>query len=311
MDKNLRDYEEGEHVDQNVLIKSADVRTAKNGKPFIALVFSDVSGQITGKLWGASTEDIANFKTGQIIHLKGLRETYQTKPQIRIDKIELVKDPKLTAEAFVPQAPLNKQELQEVINTYVFKITESQWNRIVRYLLKQMGPKFFDYPAAKTNHHAYEGGLAFHTISMLQLAEKVSQQYKSINESLLYAGIILHDLGKTIELSGPETTNYTLTGNLIGHIVLIDEAITNACRALNFDLTDKKIVLLRHVVLAHHGKLEYGSPVLPKVLEAEVLHQLDEMDASITMISDALTHTKKGHFTQRIFAMDQRQFYKP
>lgn len=310
MDKNLRDYEEGEHVDQNVLIKSADVRTAKNGKPFIALVFSDVSGQITGKLWAASAEDIKQFTTGKIIHLKGLREVYQTKPQIRIDKIELNQDPNLTAEDFVPQAPMNKQALQETINNYLFKITEAKWNRIVRHLLKQMGPKFFDYPAAKTNHHAYEGGLAFHTISMLRLAENICRQYTSINESLLYAGIILHDLGKTIELSGAETTNYTLTGNLIGHIVLIDEAITEACRSLHFDLTDNKIVLLRHVVLAHHGKLEYGSPVLPKVLEAEVLHQLDEMDASITMISDALAHTKKGHFTQRIFAMDQRQFYK-
>ncbi|MFD1672719.1 3'-5' exoribonuclease YhaM family protein [Agrilactobacillus yilanensis] len=311
MEKGLRDYQDGDRVDQNVLIKDADIRTAKNGKPFIALVFSDVTGQITGKFWAAQPEDIANFKKGRIVHLKGLREIYQTKPQIRIDKMTVMTNETLKAEDFVPKAPLPKTDLQSELNAFIFKITEAKWNRIVRYLLNERGDDFFKYPAAKTNHHAYEGGLAFHTISMLHLAEAMCRQYATINQSLLYAGIILHDLGKTIELSGAETTSYTLAGNLVGHIVLIDEAISRACNELHFDLDDEKIVILRHVILAHHGKLEYGSPVIPKILEAEVLHQLDEMDASVTMISDALNHTPSGHYTQRIFAMDQRQFYKP
>lgn len=311
MEKGIADYQDGEHVDQNVLIKGADVRTAKNGKPFIALVFSDPSGQITAKLWAASEKDIAQFKTGAVVHLKGLREIYQTKPQIRIDKLTLVDDATVKPEDFVPQAPLSRSELTSEIDRFVLEITQAKWNRIVRYLLQENLEAFYTYPAAKTNHHAYEGGLAFHTVSMLHLAEMLCKQYQAINPALLYAGVILHDLGKTIELSGAQTTNYTLSGNLLGHIVLIDEGIVRACSQLKFDLKDEAIVLLRHVVLAHHGQLDYGSPVIPKLLEAEVLHQIDEMDASITMISDALGHTPEGEYTSRIFAMDQRQFYKP
>ncbi|EPC85478.1 3'-5' exoribonuclease yhaM, partial [Lacticaseibacillus paracasei subsp. paracasei CNCM I-4649] len=135
------------------------------------------------------------------------------------------------------------------------------------------------------NHHAFAGGLAFHTLSILRLAKSVVQQYSSLNKSLLYAGAILHDLGKTIELSGPISTDYTVEGNLIGHIVLIDEQIVLAAQQLKIDINAEDMLLLRHVVLAHHGLLEYGSPVRPELLEAQVLHDLDELDASINMMT--------------------------
>ncbi|MCH4170642.1 MAG: HD domain-containing protein [Lactobacillus sp.] len=311
MSKGLVDYQDGEHIDQNVLIRDADIRTAKNGKPFIALIFSDSSGQIKGKLWGAKPEDIAQFTKGAIVHLKGLRETYQTTPQVRIDKMTVSVDQDISVDDLVPHAPVDKSDLEAQLNQYLLEITEAKWNRIVRWLLTKTEGKFFDYPAAKSNHHAYAGGLAYHTVSMLKLAAAISQEYPQINQALLYAGTILHDLGKVVELTGPETTTYTLSGNLIGHIVLVDEAIVEACAALNFALTDEKIILLRHMVLAHHGQLEFGSPVRPKLLEAEVLHQIDEMDASLTMISTALAHTNPGQYTPRLFALEQRQFYKP
>ena len=146
---------------------------------------------------------------------------------------------------------------------------------------------------------------------MLRLAKTIAAQYPQIDEALLYAGVILHDLGKTLELSGPVSTEYTVRGNLIGHIVLVDEEIVRACDTLKIDVNAEDMLLLRHVILAHHGLMEYGSPVRPQVLEAEVLHQIDELDASITMMTQSLQHVEAGQFTERLFAMDGRRFYRP
>ncbi|MGO2969251.1 MAG: HD domain-containing protein, partial [Leuconostoc falkenbergense] len=164
---------------------------------------------------------------------------------------------------------------------------------------------------AKSNHHAFAGGLAFHSLSIAKLAKGVAGQYPQLNQELLIAGALLHDLGKTIELSGPVATQYTLSGNLIGHITLIDEQIVLAARELKFDLQDEDLILLRHVVLSHHGILEYGSPVRPVVMEAEVLHQLDELDAGIQMMSGVMEKTAEGSFSDRVFGLDNRKFYKP
>ena len=121
----------------------------------------------------------------------------------------------------------------------------------------------------------------------------------------------LHDLGKVLELSGAITTEYTVAGNLIGHLVLVDEEITKACLALKIDDREEDVVVLRHMVLAHHGLLEYGSPVRPRIMEAEILHQIDTMDASIQMMLGAIRQTQPGEYTERIFGLDNRSFYVP
>ena len=127
----------------------------------------------------------------------------------------------------------------------------------------------------------------------------------------MLAGILLHDMAKVIEFSGAENTTYTLKGNLIGHIVLIDEEVSEAVRELELDNDKEDVTVLRHVLLAHHGLREYGSPVRPQIMEAEVIHQIDMMDASIMMMGTALSQVGTGEMTPRIFALDNRNFYKP
>ncbi len=212
---------------------------------------------------------------------------------------------------FVEHAPLNTSTMEEEVNQFVFAITEPNWNRIVRHLLSEFHEDFFSYPAAKKNHHAFAGGLAYHTLSILRLAKSVADQYPHVNRALLYAGALLHDMGKTIEMSGPVSTTYTLAGNLVGHIVLIDEKIVEACQQLKIDEQSESVLILRHMILAHHGLLEYGSPVRPHVMEAEILHDLDELDASIQMMQTSIGHAEPGTYTERIFAMDGRNFYRP
>ena len=211
----------------------------------------------------------------------------------------------------IKHAPLQKQQLQDQINELLFQITQPEWNRIVRFLLKQHQESFFEYPAAKSNHHDYAGGLAYHTLSIARLALDVCQHYAQINQSLLLAGVILHDLGKTSELSGVLNTQYTLAGNLLGHIVIIDGEIVTACKQLHLDANSEEVLLLRHMIIAHHGLYEYGSPKRPQLLEAEVLHSLDELDAAINMITKAQQKVAPGQFTDRIFGMDNRRFYVP
>lgn len=310
--KKLREVVVDETFEMLVLLKQADVRVARNGKKFIAFTFQDTSGTIDGKYWGASDDEIDKFKAGQVVMLGGKRELYQNMPQVKIMSLRLTQpgEPNDPSQ-FMEKAPVQKDEMKEEFQRYLFDITNGKWHRIVRHILGKYQTEFFDHPAAKRNHHAFSGGLAYHTLTMLRLAKGICEQYPELNPSLLYAGIILHDLGKVNELSGPVSTEYTLEGNLIGHIVMADEEITKACQELNISESDEEVIVLKHVVLAHHGLLEYGSPVRPKILEAEVLHHIDNLDASIQMMLGALKQIEPGEYTERIFGLDNRNFYLP
>lgn len=314
MTKKLYDYAIDQALDLFVLIKSADVRTAKNGKPFLAFTFQDQSGQMDGKYWSATPEEIERFRSGIIVHLTGKREVFNGSPQVKITSLRPTRpeqgEPSDLAQ-FVEHAPLSREEMEAELNQIMFEITNPVMRRIVHKILSQNQQAFFEFPAAKRHHHAFSGGLSFHTLSMLRLAKSIADQYPMVNRSLLFSGALLHDIGKTIELSGAVGTEYTLKGNLMGHIVLMDEEISKACEELAIDQDQEDVILLKHLVLAHHGKLEYGSPVRPLLLEAEILHHIDLMDASITMIATALQKTETGHFTERIFGLDNRSFYKP
>ncbi|AIM25365.1 HD domain-containing protein [Melissococcus plutonius] len=310
--KKLHELSVDELFESYVLIKVAEIRVAKNGKKFIAFTFQDTSGTIDGKYWDASEEEINHFVSGQVVLLNGKRENYQGRPQIKIIHMRLAhSDEPNQPESYMEQSPLKKEDMLQEINQQLFEITNPNWNRIVRYLLTKYQQEFYQFPAAKKNHHAFTGGLAYHTLSMLRLGKSICNEYPILNASLLYAGIILHDLGKVIELSGNLTTEYTLSGNLIGHLVLVDEEIAKACISLKIDESTEDVILLRHMVLAHHGLLEYGSPVRPRIMEAEVLHQIDTMDASIQMMKQAIQQTEPGKYTERIFGMDKRSFYVP
>lgn len=312
MAQQLFDFKEDEEMNIFVLIKSATLRTAKNGKNFLALVFEDQSGQIPGMYWDAGDEDVALYAPGKVVKLTAKRENYQGKPQVKITGMRLATESEPhDASYFLQHAPEKRADIEEEITQFIFEITEPNWNRVVRNLMQKHQEDFYTFPAAKTNHHAFAGGLSFHTLSILRLAKAVANQYDGINIPLLYAGALLHDIGKTTELSGPVSTTYTVAGNLLGHITIVDGEIVAACESLKIDPEQEDMLLLRHMVLAHHGLMEYGSPVVPHLLEADILHQLDELDASVMMIEGALDHTEEGEFSERIFGLDKRNFYKP
>ncbi|CRH93108.1 3'-5' exoribonuclease yhaM [Chlamydia trachomatis] len=212
---------------------------------------------------------------------------------------------------FKEKPPVDVQDTRDYLSQTIFRIENAVWQRIVRALYSKYDKEFYSYPAAKTNHHAFYSGLSFHTATMVRLADKIGDVYTQLNKSLLFAGIMLHDLAKVIELTGPDNTGYTVRGNLIGHISLIDEEITKVLIELKIDDAKEDVTVLRHVILSHHGLLEYGSPVRPQIMEAEIIHMIDNIDAEMMMMMTALDKVRPGEMTNRIFAMDNRTFYKP
>ena len=294
------------------LIKKAELRKTRAGKDFLAMTFQDDSGEISGNLWDAQSHNVETFTAGKVVHMEGRREVYNNTPQVNQIKLRLPEDGEPNDPAdFKEKPPVNVADVKEYLEQMVFKIENATWQRIVRALYRKYHQEFFTYPAAKTNHHAFESGLAYHTATMVRLADAIGDIYPELNKSLLFAGIMLHDLAKVIELSGPDNTEYTVRGNLIGHIALIDEEITKVITELNIDDTREEVTVLRHIVLSHHGLLEYGSPVRPKIMEAEIIHMIDNIDAEMMMMTTALSRIGEGEMTARLFALDNRSFYKP
>lgn len=308
----INQMKKDEYFEGFYLIKRAEVRKTRAGKDYISFTFQDDSGEISGNLWDAQPYNVEEFTAGKVVHMEGRREVYNNTPQVNQITLRLPAfgEPNDPAD-FKEKPPVNPSEVREYLEQMIFKIEEATWQRVVRALYRKYNKEFFSFPAAKTNHHAFESGLAYHTATMVRLADSIGDVYPELNKSLLFAGIMLHDLAKVIELTGPENTEYTVRGNLIGHIALIDEEITKVLMELNIDDTREDVVVLRHVILSHHGQLEYGSPVRPRIMEAEVIHVIDNLDASMMMMMTALNLVGPGEMTNRLFAMDNRSFYKP
>lgn len=310
MKKGVAYYQVGEQFDYFLLIKSAVRGVASNGKPFLTLMLKDESGEIEAKLWDASKEDEELFQQEELVKVTGEITQFRGRLQMKILSIRPAQPTDgVRATDFIAKAPVKKEELLERINERIFEIMNPSMQRIVRYFIKKNQEALSVYPAAVKNHHEYVSGLAYHIVSMLDVAKSLKGLYPDINQDLLYAGIILHDIGKLKELSGAATPSYTLEGKLIGHIPIMVHEIGKAADELQIE--GEEVTILQHLVLSHHGKAEWGSPKPPLVREAELLHLIDLIDAKMNMLNRSLEKVKPGEFTERLFAMENRSFYKP
>ena len=179
---------------------------------------------------------------------------------------------------------------------------------LTKTILEKRMESYLHFPAAVTVHHAYLGGLVYHSLSVLALCEKAASQYSFLDRDLLVAGALLHDIGKTEELSGAMVSTYTTKGNLLGHITLGALIVQEEARNLN--LSGEKITLLIHMILSHHGELEFGSPKVPMTAESVVLHNMDDVDAKLNCLKNYLDLTEDEAFTTKIPWMNGAMFYK-
>ncbi|MCA1030875.1 3'-5' exoribonuclease YhaM [Bacillus timonensis] len=310
MKKGIIDYGVGESVDIFMLVKSSTKGIASNGKPFLTLFFQDKTGEIEAKLWDASAEDEVSYAAQNIVKVAGEVHNYRGRNQLKIKNLRPKNDhDEVKVSDFLEVAPMTKEDMLEKITQYIFDMRNPTIQRITRLLVKKHQTAFLEYPAATKNHHEFVSGLGYHVVSMLELAKSIAKLYPSLDTDLLYAGVILHDLGKVFELSGPVATTYTVEGNLLGHISIMVNEIGKAAEEL--ELTGEEVTILQHMVLSHHGKAEWGSPKPPLIKEAEILHYIDNLDAKMNMLDRALERVTPGEFSERIFALDNRNFYKP
>lgn len=310
MKKGLSDYKIGDTFDGFLLIKDARKGTASNGKPFLTLFFVDATGEIDAKLWDVSDEDVATFTPEKIVGIVGDINEFRGMAQMRVKSIRptQVTDGVNVAD-YLEKSPIDKELLRDELMETIFEMTNPNLQRIVRAFVTKYNDDLFVYPAASKIHHAFVSGLAYHVVSMLKIGRALCNIYPELNKDLLYAGIILHDIGKLHELSGVVSTTYTVKGTLLGHIPIMMAEIKDVAAELQIDADE--VTVLQHLILSHHGKPEWGSARTPLVREAEILHLIDLIDAKMNMLDRALGKVEPGEFTERLFAMDNRSFYKP
>lgn len=281
-------------------------KTAKN-TPYLSLALEDSSGTLDAKFWNLTEEMIAQYTTGMVVEAHGDILFHRNAKQLRVRKLIPLEGKNVND--YVQNAPMSKTEMEEEIMEVVLAMKNEMLQKIVLRILDQKQEEFYSYPAATKNHHNFVGGLAYHTLCMLHMAKHVVSEYTWLDADLLYAGVLLHDVGKTVELSQPVLPEYTMEGNLLGHISIMASYIDQVAREEGIQ-DEECVTLLKHMILSHHGKMEFGSPVLPMIPEAEVLNLLDNLDSRLYMMKQSLEQTKPGQFGPRVFALENRMIYR-
>lgn len=206
-------------------------------------------------------------------------------------------------------APVSMRTIKTQIEKYLNKIDSKILKDITADIYEENKEKFYVHPAATKFHHAYIGGLSYHTLTMLKIAESFLNIYPYLNKDLLFAGTILHDMSKINEISGVDG-DYTTEGLLLGHLVMQTVDIDRVARKFGYEDTEE-VLLLKHMVISHHGLLNFGSPKKPQIGEALLLWFIDTMDSKFTVLGEVLEETPEGEFTTSISVLDKMRFYKP
>ena len=289
------------------LIKDVNKGITTNGLNYLSFVLQDKSGIIDAKKWDVTAEDINKSEKGKIVRIDGEVTKFKDKLQIRIADIFEVdpKDNDLSSLLMLGSIEFNT--LIEDFNYYKNSIKNDDCKVILDAVFKKYYSKFIDYPAAVRNHHEFYHGLLHHSVMMCKVAEQLSKLY-DCDYDLLISGCLLHDIGKVIEFSGYVAPSYTNEGNLLGHISIGMSIIKEISDELK--ITSEVPLLLEHMILSHHGKLEYGSPVVPLTREALLLSMIDDLDAKMMVLDKAFSDIEEDSYTERIFALDNASYYK-
>ena len=304
----IKELQDGFKGTITVLVISVNKGITAKGAPYLSFMFQDKSGNIDAKYWNVSEDMLYRFSPGMIVEVTGDVLNHQKQLQFRVQKMKEAEG-EINVSDYVKEGPYSQKILKEQITQYLDSIKNPIMHKIVSEILNDHKDAFYEYPAATRNHHDFYSGLATHVLGMLKLAQQLCQLYPMLDQDLLYSGVLLHDIGKTVELSGAIASEYTVEGKLIGHISIMQAEIMAKAKELHLD-DSEEVMLLRHMVLSHHGVYEYGSPVLPMIPEAEMLYMIDNIDARMNTIQKAFEPVSEGEFTPRIFALENRSFYK-
>ncbi len=308
--KKFSEMKIGDDVEFYALVEASQKRFTPNKSAYYSLTLSDGDSSIDARVWDVNLVEKNEVTPGSVFMFNAHINEYAGKAQFVISAIRQVSEEEVKTMKFYRSAPLSEEELRTNIKSYIHKIENKVLKNLVVGLISKVSEDYFVYPAAMSMHHNYFNGLAYHIYSMLQLASKFVETYPGMNSDLLYAGVLLHDIGKTKELTGPKTPLYTEQGNLLGHIVIGLQMLANEAAIQNVENTEEYIAL-SHLIASHHGELEYGSPKEPVIMEAFALHFIDLADSKMAPISAEVLKTKKGTSSAPIASLSRKSIYVP
>lgn len=306
----VRALKDKDAVEMKMLVKEKNIGVGKNGRSFMTLLLGDQTGSIDGRLWDRVEESAKEFEIGDVLLVKGQVQIFQNRKQLVIHRLERQDPSTYHLEQFMVVSKLNVDDLYVELLTIAKSMKNDQLRQLVVDTIEdpEIKPKLLRSPAAKSIHHAWHGGLLEHIVSICKIMNFMALHYSFLSRDLLLFGAIFHDIGKVWELSTEAGFLYTDRGRLIGHMELACELVdkkSSKILGFNPELRD----ICKHIILSHHGKLEYGSPKRPKFIEAMVVAMVDDFDSKVnTVMSFVELERESGEKWSRYSEMFERYF---
>jgi 3'-5' exoribonuclease len=309
----VKDLKVDDRVDDLFVVASKSVGQTFRGSPFLKMKLIDKSGEIDAVKWDAADADIEKVAEDEVIQVAGKIGTYRDSPQIEVSSLQRA-GKEVDPSDFVRSSPHDLAAMAQEFRETLAQVKQPGLAKLLAAVFddEERFAAFCQAPAAKSMHHAYVGGLLEHTVSVMKTCSVLAQRYESVNKELLVAGAALHDIGKIDEFNWRASISYSDIGNFVGHIV--SGAILVKCVADAIPELDEMAALqIEHMIIAHHGEKEFGSPKRPKTLEAMILHMADDLDAKLFQIEAAVAESRSrgeaGRFTRFVKGLD-RPVYK-
>ncbi len=285
----VSDLEPNQNITTTFLVKDKEVRTAKNGNSYLSLTLGDKSGSLDAKMWDNVAEVEPTFGRDDFVKVKGQVRLFNNRQQLTIHRIRRCQESEVDLGDYLPRTTRDVERMFGDLLALVSRIGNPHLGKLLENLLNdsEFAARFKQAPAAKSLHHAWLGGLLEHTLSLCRLCQGMAEHYPELDLDLLLTGAVLHDIGKTEELSYSRSFAYTTEGQLLGHMILELDLINRKMAEIE-DFPPRLKTLVQHLIISHHGEYEFGSPKLPMFPESLVLHYLDNLDSKLTSMLDLI-----------------------
>jgi len=309
----IEDLQVGKPVDGYFKVLNVSKKAKKDGSPFLALEVMDKTGKIPAKIWDNADHYFNILKEGEIYKINGYVNEYMNQKEIKVDTLRSLapKDKNVNKDDFVEKAAFDTgKTFDEMIITLRSHLANPYLLKLADLFSHEYGNQFKDHYGAQKVHHAYIGGLLQHTHSMMQMAIFCAGHY-SLDKELLLIGVLFHDIGKMFEFSVSPTVDTTLAGGLLGHLVIGNNIFLQLKEKIP-GFPEELSVKVQHLIISHHGEKEFGSPEVPKIPEAYVLHILDLLDSKLKIFADAVSNSEtKGLFSDYVKVLERRLYVPP
>jgi 3'-5' exoribonuclease len=304
----VADLEFNEVITSIFLVLSKDIRQKKSGEPYLSLMLGDRTGDVEAKMWDNASEVMNTFDRDDFVRVKGLYQIFQNRPQLTVHKMIRIDDAEVEFADFFPASKRSPEDMWAELSAIIAGLGNPHLKALLNAIFsdERVATRYKLAPAAKTVHHAYLSGLIEHVLSICKLARLTASHYIDIDLDLLLAGVMLHDIGKIDELTYHRGFGYSADGQLLGHITIGVRLVEDNIRKIP-DFPPKLRSLLEHMILSHHGELEFGSPKAPMFPEALLLHHLDNLDSKMECMRSAVEKDRQveGCWTTYNSALDR------